>query len=76
LNQGFLLTRARTGRQRAGRAFAAGLLAPAAGVETLLDRDPGLAEAEDYHRLADHYLVSATVIDHQVDNQLLSHTGA
>jgi hypothetical protein len=54
-------------RDRAERAFAAELLAPARGLETFLNGD--LSEAAQ-SAAAQHFHVDRLVIEHQVDNQL------
>jgi len=66
----FLVTASYTDRQKIERAFAAELLAPAAGISELLGSDT-LVE-EDFDEIADHFRVSAKVIEHQVQNQLLT----
>lgn len=67
---GYLLTKARTASQQSGRAFAAELLAPAAGIQELFDGDPSNAAPEDLSELAEHFGTSSWVISYQVDNQL------
>lgn len=62
--RGFLLTASSSHLQKASRAFAAELLAPAAGIAQLLEsgrRSPAIA---------DHFEVSDYVVLHQIDNQL------
>jgi hypothetical protein len=68
----FLLTRATSASQQAGRAFAAELLAPAAGIRDQLGADPGLASQEELEEVAAHFGTDGLVIAHQVDNQLNS----
>ncbi|WP_143663610.1 ImmA/IrrE family metallo-endopeptidase [Streptomyces sp. NRRL B-24085] len=66
----FLVTGAYTEKQKTERAFAAELLAPAAGIAALLDEDPWAASLESVERIADHFDVSAVLVQHQIDNQL------
>jgi len=66
----FLVTAAHTDRQRAERAFAAELLAPAAGVADRLAAR-GASDVEDVDEVARSYGVSAMVIEHQIENQLV-----
>jgi hypothetical protein len=66
----FLLTTARSASQRAGRAFAAELLAPAEGIRELLGLDPSKAPPEEIERVADELKVASMVVKHQIDNQL------
>jgi len=64
-----LLSAASSYHERVARAFAAELLAPAAGIRTILD----LAGREDDVALeaaAQHFTVSPFVVRHQYDNQL------
>lgn len=68
----FLVTTAYTDRQKIERAFAAELLAPADGIAQLLETEPEAASSEDIEQVAQHFRVSPTVIQHQVQNQLLS----
>jgi hypothetical protein len=68
----FLVTTAYTDRQKVERAFAAELLAPAAGIARLLDHGPELASPEDLEQVADHFDVSSMVVQHQLQNQLLT----
>jgi hypothetical protein len=67
----FLLTSSSSFRPRVERAFAAELLAPAAGLRELVAREDGAvvttAELED---AADHFAVSPFLVRHQVENQL------
>lgn len=67
---GFLLTGAHSISQRIGRAFAAELLAPAAGIRELLDVAPRAATPEDITVVADHFQTSDMVVAHQIENQL------
>ncbi|MGH9129778.1 MAG: ImmA/IrrE family metallo-endopeptidase [Acidimicrobiales bacterium] len=60
--QCYLLTASRSRRQQASRAFAAELLAPAEGIRELLG-DPNVS-------VPDHFGVSETVIERQIENQL------
>ena len=66
----FLITDAYTDKQKIERAYAAELLAPASGIAAILNDDPRSASVEDVERIADHFGVSALVIQHQIDNQL------
>ncbi len=66
----FLVTGAHTERQRAERAFAAELLAPAEGVAARLGDDVDTATPEDLELVAEHFGVSSMVVEHQVGNQL------
>jgi IrrE N-terminal-like domain len=69
----FLVTSAHTDRQKVERAFAAELLAPASGVAAKIDGDVfGGVEEEALEEIAITYGVSTIVVQHQVDNQLLS----
>lgn len=67
-----LLTAAVTRPQRASRAFAAELLAPAA---SLARRISGSLNDEDVEHLAEEFLVSPLVIRHQVENHGLAYLG-
>ena len=64
-----VLTGASSWRQQVSRAFAAELLAPAEGIQQLLDGRPATAWAP---AIADHFGVSDLVIEHQLENQLRS----
>ncbi|MEU8271360.1 hypothetical protein AB0B89_29895 [Sphaerisporangium sp. NPDC049002] len=68
----FLVTTAYTDRQKVERAFAAELLAPAAGISELLGDAPEAAVQDDLEVVAEHFQVSPMVIKHQLDNQLLA----
>ena len=59
--------------QRAARAFAAELLAPAAALER---RVSGWVNDHDVEQLADEFLVSPQVICHQVENHGLGYVQA
>jgi hypothetical protein len=65
----FLLTGGSSRQQQAGRAFAAELLAPAAGIAAIVS-DPLHVSDDELTYAADHFDVSELVIKHQVDNQL------
>lgn len=66
----FLLGPATTDRHRVARAFAAELIAPAAGIATRLeDADPPIDD-EQLAVLADHFDASEQLIAHQITNQL------
>jgi Zn-dependent peptidase ImmA (M78 family) len=64
----FLVTASYTNRQRIERAFAAELLAPAEGIQQRLSSD--IFVEDDLEELADHFKVSARIIEHQLHNQL------
>lgn len=66
----FLLTLAHGDRQRAERAFAAELLAPAAGVMEQLDGERAIVSVDEVEAVAGHFRVSPMVIDHQLSNHL------
>lgn len=66
VNQPFLLTRAASERQAAGRAFAAELLVPRAG---LLALGAGETSDDDVARIGDHYRASDQIVRHQIENQ-------
>jgi hypothetical protein len=66
----FLVTAAHTDKQKAERAFAAELLAPAAGIAQRLEDGAGAITMEDLEPVAQHFRVSPLVIQHQVENQL------
>jgi hypothetical protein len=68
----FLVTTAYTDRQKVERAFAAELLAPAAGIGGLLGGPPLVAIQDDIEEIAVRYQVSPMVIKHQLENQLLA----
>jgi Zn-dependent peptidase ImmA (M78 family) len=68
----FLVTTAYTDRQKVERAFAAELLAPAAGIGGLLGAPPLVAIQDDIEEIAVRYQVSPMVIKHQLENQLLA----
>lgn len=67
----FLLTRAHTWQQRTERAFAAEILAPAAGVNQLLGQLGSLDDIEEVELIAAHFEVQPLVIAHQIENQVL-----
>lgn len=68
--QRFLLTGGRADQTRTERAFAAELLAPAAGIEQLIPEDGGLVAAVDLDEIAEHFDVAPMVVRHQVENRL------
>lgn len=68
----FVVTSAHTSRQRAERAFAAEMLAPAEGIATLLESKPGVASEEELDQIAAHFDVSPMVVSLQVRNHLLA----
>jgi hypothetical protein len=65
-----LLTKARTSRQRLGRAFAAELLAPAAGIRLQLPSQ--LPTVDDIEACAEYYGVRPLTIEHQIHNHQLA----
>jgi Zn-dependent peptidase ImmA (M78 family) len=67
----FLVTGAYTDRLKTERAFAAELLAPAAGIAERLGADPRDATEEDIEEVARYYGVQPLLISHQVRNQLM-----
>lgn len=56
---------------RASRAFAAELLAPAAGIEHYLKEAPEPGERV-FELIADHFGANPTLIEHQYRNQILA----
>lgn len=66
----YLLTTGATFEQRIERAFAAELLAPAAGLAKLIDSRGGVALADDVERVARRFKASPVVVGHQLENQL------
>jgi len=66
----YLITSSGAATQRVGRAFAAELLAPAAGIRQLLGDQASAAPPEDVADVAEHFGASEWVIAHQVENQL------
>ena len=68
----FLITKSYTDLQKIGRAFAAELLAPAEGIRIKLPLPPSEAVEEDLGPVADHFGVSPILIEHQIENQILS----
>jgi hypothetical protein len=67
----FLLTSANTPIQKAERAFAAELLAPAAGIAKLLpSNDVEPVELEAIHPVSTHYAVSDWVVEYQLVNNV------
>jgi Zn-dependent peptidase ImmA (M78 family) len=68
----FMVTAARTHRQRVERAFAAELLAPAEGIAQLLQSPPEAASQEELEQIAHRYGVSSMVIEHQLRNHLIA----
>lgn len=69
-DQEHLIVEAHTARQQAERAFAAELLAPAAGIRELVRVDDGLVGNNEVASLGEHYGVSEWVIRYQLINQL------
>lgn len=70
LRDQFLIT-SLAGNQRVARAFAAELLAPAAGIKQLVRNPRSLLDETTVERVAKHFRVGDAVIRHQVQNQLL-----
>lgn len=68
----FLVTGASTDRQKTERAFAAELLAPAAGITAALESDVSDILPEDLEQVADHFDVSTIVVQRQIENQILA----
>jgi len=68
----FLITTSYTDLQKAERAFSAELLAPAEGIKSILEVPPDEAVQEDLGIVADHFGVSPILIEHQIENQILS----
>jgi hypothetical protein len=68
----FVVTSAHTHRQRAERAFAAEMLAPAQGIAALLESKPGSASEEELDQIAEHFDVSSMVVSLQVRNHLIA----
>jgi Zn-dependent peptidase ImmA (M78 family) len=67
-----LITKSYTDLQKVGRAFAAELLAPAEGIRNKLPLPPSEAVQEDLGFVAEHFGVSPILIEHQLENQILS----
>ncbi|MCD2186188.1 ImmA/IrrE family metallo-endopeptidase [Actinomycetospora soli] len=67
----FIVTDSYTDREKVERAFAAELLAPAAGIRQLLSIDAEYAQGEDIDLVAETFEVSTTVVEHQIQNQLV-----
>ena len=70
LKHRFLITNL-AGNQRVARAFAAELLAPAAGIRAMVKNPRALADDSKIERIADHFGVSDTLVRLQVKNQIL-----
>lgn len=66
----YLITSSGAATQQVGRAFAAEMLAPAAGIRQLLGDQAFAAPPEDVADVAEHFGASEWVIAHQVENQL------
>lgn len=65
-----LLTTAYTARQQAGRAFAAELLAPAAGIAEMAEGGVWTLQVEDVDQIAARFKVSPVIIERQIESQL------
>lgn len=66
----YLITSSGAATQQVGRAFAAELLAPAAGIRHLLGDQALAAPPEDVADVAEHFGASEWVIARQVENQI------
>ena len=66
----FLITSAYGPVQKRERAFAAELLAPAAGLREMLGADVKSVGDVDLARISDHFGVQELVVIHQVENNL------
>lgn len=66
----FLVTTSRLPEQQANRAFAAEFLAPVEGIERLLVTASGPVPADEVDAIAEHFSVSPTVIEHQIQDGL------
>ena len=73
VDQGRLLTRAVTRPQRASRAFAAELLAPASAIA---DRVGGLVSQDEVAELSEEFGVNPMLIQHQIENHGLGFVSA
>jgi hypothetical protein len=65
----FLVASAHTVRQRAERAFAAELLAPAEGLAKVIGGLEAI-DYDDFEQAEEHFQVSSLIVKHQIDNQL------
>jgi len=67
----FLLTSTRTRLQKAERAFAAELTAPAEGIRELLGFvEDGAVSLDEVGEISDHFGVNEWVVEYQIENQL------
>jgi hypothetical protein len=66
----FLITSAHGSTQKSERAFAAELLAPAAGLRELLGPGSSTVDDVDIARLSEHFGVQDLVVIHQIENYL------
>ena len=73
LGRGRLLTRAVTRHQRAARAFAAELLAPASALAEFVS---GVVSADAVAELSDRFGVNPLLIGHQIENHGIGHVAA
>ncbi len=73
LGRGRLLTKAVTRHQRAARAFAAELLAPASALAEVVS---GVVSAEDVSKLSEKFRVNPVLIEHQIRNHGLGDVAA
>ena len=73
VDQGRLLTRAVTRPQRAARAFAAELLAPAAAIA---DRVGGLVSQDEVSEVSEEFGVNPLLVQHQLENHGLGSVSA
>lgn len=70
----FLVTSAHTDRQKEERAFAAELVAPAAGISEVVNGDVVAGLEDDVlEDISARYDVSSMLVKHQIENQLLGH---
>jgi len=65
----YLITNARTRKEKAERAFAAEVLAPAVGIRGLLPESQ-VVPAHAVESISRHYNVSPLLVQHQIENQL------
>lgn len=70
LKHQFLITNL-AGNQRIARAFAAELLAPAAGIREFVKNPRNLLDESTIDRIAQHFQVSGALVRHQVQNQII-----
>lgn len=73
MGRGRLLTKAVTRHQRAARAFAAEMLAPASALAEVVS---GVVSAEEVSALSDRFGVNPVLIEHQIENHRLGFVAA